>query len=177
MKIKKKNVVYQNKWLSIVSRDLENNEKIVLKNFYSLNQQDYVNVIVQTHDKKFVMVKQFRHSIEKYSLEFPGGLLEKNERPKKCAIKEVKEETGIELTYIKKMSSLYPDVGRLSNKVHMFYAKTDTDSKLIQKKTYEKGIEIFFKTKNEIKFLIKNNKIFHQPCIGLFYLGIINNLY
>ena len=177
MIIKKKNIVYSNKWLKIISKDLEGDKKKIIKKFYSLKQQDYVNIVIQTHDKKFVMVRQYRHSIEKYSLEFPGGLLEKNEDPKNCAIKEVKEETGIDLSYITRISILYPDVGRLSNKLHMFYGKTDSDSSKIKKKTYEKGIKVFFKTKNEIKSLIKSNNIYHQPCVGLFYLGIINNFY
>ena len=176
MNVNKKKIIYENKWLNVISKEIQINKKKIIKKLYSINLHDYVNVMVQTSDQKFVLVKQYRHSIEKYSLEFPGGLLEKNEKPKICAIREVKEETGIEINYIIKLGTLSPDVGRLSNRVHMYFAKTKIHSKKI-KKSNEQGITVLCKSKNEIKLLIKKNKIFHQPFIGLFYLGILNNLF
>ena len=37
-------------------------------------------------------------------------------------------------------------------------------------------IKVLYFTKNQIKKLIKDNKILHQPHIGLFYTAIVNKL-
>ena len=66
--------VYSNKWIKVVSKNYKNKD-LDMKNLYSIDQSDYVNILLKTY--KFALVKQFRHAIEKYSLEFPGGLLEK----------------------------------------------------------------------------------------------------
>ena len=40
------------------------------------------------------MVKQYRPAIEKFTIELPGGLRDKNELPKSTAVRELFEETG-----------------------------------------------------------------------------------
>ncbi len=173
IKLLKNKIIYQNKWIKIKKK------KILFPNkgigeYYSLDQKDYVYVILQTSKKLFPLVKQYRHAINKYTYEFPSGTLEKKETPSLCAKKEVLEETGHKVETLKKMSILYPDSGRLANKVHMFFA---TSKHTLTKKIDQKEeIKVYYFTKNQIKKLIKDNKILHQPHIGLFYTAIVNEL-
>ena len=62
--------------------DKNKKEKIIFPNkgvgeYYSLDQNDYVYVILQTSKNLFPLVKQYRHAINKYTYEFPSGTLEK----------------------------------------------------------------------------------------------------
>ena len=172
-KILKKKIVYKNKWVKILSKKIKS--KFVKENYYySVIQKDYVWVLVKTDKNLFPMVKQYRHSIEKQTLEFPSGTLEKNETPKECAVKEVKEETGLTVKKLKKMGILFPDSGRLGNKAHMFYAEcSSNDITPIDKK---ERIKVHYYSKKDIKKLIKNNKILQQPHVGLFYTAIMQKL-
>ncbi len=43
-------------------------------------------------DNKIFFVKQYRHPVEQYLLELPAGVLNKNEDPKICAMRELEEE-------------------------------------------------------------------------------------
>ena len=169
----KKRIVYKNKWIKILSKKIK--FKYIKENYYySIIQKDYVWIIVKTDNNLFPLVKQYRHSIEKYTLEFPSGTLEKKETPKECAIKEVKEETGLTVTKIIKMGVLYPDSGRLGNKAHMYYAECSNEN--IAPIDKKEGIKVHYYSKKDIKELIKNNKILQQPHVGLFYTAIIQKL-
>jgi ADP-ribose pyrophosphatase len=172
-KILNKKVVYKNKWIKITNRKIEFLHKKT-SNFYSIDQKDYVCILLQTENNLFPMVKQYRHAIGKYTLEFPSGLLDYKETPIDCAKKEVLEETGHKVIKLIKLSTLYPDSGRLSNKVHMFFAKAK-DKKVKEISELEE-IKVSYHTKKQIEELIKKNKILHQQHIGLFYSAIIKNL-
>lgn len=172
-KLLKKKIIFSNEWIKLIKKRI----KFLYKgtgDYYSVEQRDYVYVLLQTSNNLFPMVKQYRHAINKYTLEFPSGLLEDKESPNECARREVMEETGHLVKRLIKLSTIYPDSGRLSNKVHMFYAKSD--KKKIKKIDKNEEIKIFYYSKEQIKKLIKANKILHQPHIGLFYKALIHNL-
>ena len=169
----RKKIVYSNRWLKIKSKKINFSYKDI-GNYYSVHQKDYVYVLLKTSKSLFPMVKQFRHAINKYTLEFPSGCLEKKETPNICAKKEVLEETGHKIDFLKKIGTVYPDSGRLANKVHMYFATSKANKiKEIHKK---EGIKVYYFSKNQIINLIKKNKILHQPHIGLFYTAIIKKL-
>ena len=62
--------------------------------FYTLDSPSWVNIIPITSDNKVVMVQQFRHGINRTTLEVPGGLVEFSEEPKNAGMRECLEETG-----------------------------------------------------------------------------------
>ena len=48
-------------------------------------------------DDKILLVKQFRPAINKETLEIPAGKLEYGEDPMACGLRELNEETGMEM--------------------------------------------------------------------------------
>lgn len=62
--------------------------------FFLMTGLDWANVIALTPDKKVVLVKQYRRGTDQYTLEIPGGCIEKGEQPIESAIRELREETG-----------------------------------------------------------------------------------
>ncbi len=71
----------------------------------------------------FLLVKQFRKPLEKMLLEIPAGKLEKGESVKRCAERELKEETGYGTKDLQKLTSVYLAPGYSSEVIHIFIAK------------------------------------------------------
>ena len=61
------------------------------------NNQKIVTIIpIDFTNNEIIFIKQWREAIGKYVIEFPAGLIDKNETPIKAAKRELMEETGYE---------------------------------------------------------------------------------
>lgn len=57
-----------------------------------------IYAIKEDEPDKILMVYQYRYPIDDYMYELPAGLIEKGEESGTAAVREVKEETGLDLT-------------------------------------------------------------------------------
>lgn len=71
---------------------------------------------------KVILVKQHRFG-HGYILEIPAGTLEKGENPRKCASREIQEETGYKAAKLAHLITYYPSVGYNKEAIHCFVAK------------------------------------------------------
>jgi 8-oxo-dGTP pyrophosphatase MutT (NUDIX family) len=62
--------------------------------FYVLEYPDWINVIAVTTDGDMVMVRQYRHGLQRTSYELCAGVIEQGETPEQAARRELAEETG-----------------------------------------------------------------------------------
>ena len=70
---------------------------------------------------KVILVKQHRFP-HGYVLEIPAGTLDKGESPKKCAFREIKEETGYSAKKMTSLITYYPSIGYNKEVIHCFLA-------------------------------------------------------
>ena len=82
-----------------------------------------IPVIETARGKEFVMVRQWRHGARELSLEFPGGVIEREEAPEAAAVRELEEETGYTPEKILKLGEMSPNPAIMSNHVHFFLAE------------------------------------------------------
>ena len=90
---------------------------------------------------KIILVRQHRFP-QGYILEIPAGTLEKGESPKRCALREIQEETGYKAKGMIHLITYYPSVGYNTEAIHCFVAseltgvkkKLDTDEFITVKK-------------------------------------------
>ena len=90
---------------------------------------------------KIILVRQHRFPLG-YILEIPAGTLEKGESPKRCALREIQEETGYKAKGMAHLITYYPSVGYNTEAIHCFVAsgltrvktKLDTDEFITVKK-------------------------------------------
>ena len=126
-------VVYKNKWISVTNE----------KNFYTIDENtDQVTILPIIDHDKLLLVKQYRPAIKKYTLEFPGGGINRDEKPKNGAIRELFEETGIAILNKKKLLelptvSINPQRNRKYPKIYYFNASKNEIPKKINEKNKE----------------------------------------
>ncbi|MCL2569422.1 MAG: NUDIX hydrolase [Oscillospiraceae bacterium] len=81
-----------------------------------------VCVVPVDADGSFWCVRQFRYPIMKELLEFPAGKLERGEDPLKCAVRELKEETGLVAGRVIYLDPIYTSPGFSNEVLHLYLA-------------------------------------------------------
>ncbi len=80
-------------------------------------------IVIPEDEGDFLMVKQWRHGFGGLSVEFPGGVAEKGEKPETAAARELLEETGFRANEMIFLGSMNPNPALFSNRVHVFLAR------------------------------------------------------
>ena len=95
----------------------------------SISQREVVlhnggaTIVALDDDLNVYLVRQFRSPYEKVLLELPAGKLEKGEDPRECAIRELKEETGMQAETVEDLGKMYATPGYCSEIIHMYLAR------------------------------------------------------
>lgn len=87
-----------------------------------MNAPDWV-IVIPEKDNNFLMVKQWRHGEQSLSVEFPGGVIDKNEQPETAAVRELEEETGFKAGKLTKLGTVNPNPALFNNHVHIYLAE------------------------------------------------------
>lgn len=80
-------------------------------------------IVVPEIDGNFLMVRQWRHAQNALSIEFPGGVINKGEKPEVAAKREMEEETGYKAGKLTYLGSANPNPALMRNRVHFFAAE------------------------------------------------------
>lgn len=81
-----------------------------------------VCIVPMTESNEIYLVKQYRKAIDKEILEIPAGKIEIGEEPKDCAIRELKEETGLTADNYEYITEFYSSPGFCNEKMYLFIA-------------------------------------------------------
>lgn len=79
-------------------------------------------VIAINGQNEILMVKQFRFGLNKTFLEIPAGMLDDNEEPEKCALRELEEETGYKAGDIRHLITMDPAPSFCNERVYIYIA-------------------------------------------------------
>jgi 8-oxo-dGTP pyrophosphatase MutT (NUDIX family) len=84
---------------------------------------DWVNVIALTDDQQVVLIRQYRHGVDRVVLEIPSGIVEAGEEPLAAAQRELAEETGYTGERWTRLGAVYPNTAFQDNRCHHFLAE------------------------------------------------------
>ena len=156
-------------WVSIIARSVAFPERAELEVYHALRQADYVNVLAVTVDGRVPLVRQYRPTLERFTVELPGGLRDADEDPAVSATRELWEETGLRpIDGLIPLGALSPDAGRLENRIWGFVAQVD-DAAAADWRA-ESGVEPLFVSKAELHELVVTGRMenaLHVALIGM----------
>ena len=100
-----------------------NSDKTKTGRFDVLECTQWVTMIALDKDKKLIMVKQYRHGIDDFTIEGPAGVIDPGEDPFVTAKRELKEETGYESQDWQLLGRVSANPAFQNNYCHIYLAK------------------------------------------------------
>jgi len=90
--------------------------------YVTIEAPDWVNVVAINGDGALIMVRQYRHGVDRYTLEIPAGMVEAGEDPLAAMQRELAEETGFVADRWSRLGSVHPNPAYQGNVCHHFLA-------------------------------------------------------
>lgn len=81
-----------------------------------------VGIVALTDTGKICLVRQWRASLDRATLEIPAGKLEAGEDPLACATRELEEETGMHARQMAHLTTIATSVGFSDELIHLYMA-------------------------------------------------------
>lgn len=100
--------------------DVELPNGTVVPNYYVRESRGYAAIVALTGDREVVLVRQYRYGSDAIHLEVPAGLLQDDEDPQACALRELAEETGYEVERCEPVGTFFHEPVRSDARAYVY---------------------------------------------------------
>jgi len=144
-------------------------ESLKVGEFDIVQCSNWVNIIAITGDQKIVLVKQYRHGTDSFTMEIPGGAINHLEDDLIAAKRELEEETGY-------TSDNWVALGKIDVNPAFMTNSCATYLAIDAQKTTEQNLDPFeeitvhLEELKSIHDLVARGEITHSLVIAAFYL-------
>jgi ADP-ribose pyrophosphatase len=123
MIMKEGKLIYQGKRISLIQENYTLSNGRAAEHL-TIEHPGAVVILPRDKQGRFLLVRQYRHSVRQSLLEAPAGALEIGEDPRMCAERELREEIGERAESWRDLGKLFPTPG-FCNEVQYLYLATD----------------------------------------------------
>jgi ADP-ribose pyrophosphatase len=122
-----------------------------------VEHSDSIAVVALDEQDNVLLVRQFRHAVDKFLLEIPAGGIDPGEEPLDSVRRELQEEIGYFPQKIDKLAGFYATPGYGTEYLHCFLATDLVPARLVAEDTED--IELVRISPSEIPKLITSGEI------------------
>ena len=166
MKPLKTEVAFSTPWFEILGKTMKAEEAP----YYSLRLPDYAAVVAVTSEQRILLVRQYRPAVERYTLELPSGLVDPGETPAEAASRELTEETGYAADCMEVLGPMFPDTGRLANRI---WTCSAVGVKRVNSRAPEAGIEAIEYTLPDLWRATAEGEFDHAPHVAILLMAVL----
>ena len=133
-----------------------------------LEYDDELMVFARTKNQEVLLIKQYRHGLQKVILELPGGSVDDGESPLEAAKRELMEETSYASDTWIEVGCASPNPAIYTNRIYSFLA-IDVE-KIGEQSAYDaENIEILFVPLDDVIAMAKRGDLIHSLNISTLF--------
>ena len=137
--------------------------------FYRIDSGEWVNIVPITPRGEVVLVKQYRHGLKGFTVETPGGMVDRGETPMEAAGRELLEETGYRAAEIVPLGGVNPNPALFGNTLHAFLGRdVEKVAEVCNESTEETRVEVV--SHEELRRLVSTGAVNHALVMAVLYL-------
>ncbi|MBD2741089.1 NUDIX hydrolase [Coleofasciculus sp. FACHB-1120] len=171
-KILNSKMVINNQWCKVRQDEVELPNGQIVDDFFVNIRPDIAVILPITQQKEIVFVRQYRHAVGEVLLELPAGAFyPAQEDSVVAAARELEEETGYIAEEFIKLTTLYDNPPKYTNKIHLFLAENVHQSSQ-QMLDITEEIEVVLIPISEVMESIAQGKISVSGTIAAIFLSL-----
>jgi len=160
--------VFSSPWMSIRHRIFEMPDG-KRGNYFYMHTNGSALTIPVTHEKKILLIRQYRYITDEVSIELPCGGIKEGQNEYEAARAELIEETGYDCKKLKKIGGFLPYNGLSDEYCTVFIARKL--EYVGEKPDFTEKIEVFTALPEEVDRMIEKGKIKDGMSIAGWMLG------
>jgi len=134
-----------------------------------LETNDWVNVIPITPEGKIVLIRQYRAGTDRYTIEIPGGGIDRGDEDAEAAARrELREETGYRAARFTHIGTVEPNPAFQTNRCHTFLARGAIPDGAQALEPGEE-IDVFEADEPEVGRMLREGEITHALVVAAFF--------
>lgn len=163
--------IIKDRWVHLRADECRMADGTMIAPFYVNEMPDFVVVTAVTEDGQFLMIRQYRHAVDKVILEIPAGCVEPGEDMQSAAGRELLEETGYASNQIHFLGKVAPNASSVSNYAWCYLA---LDAKKCAEQSLDDTEEITVElmTEEQIRSALRENHIEQAVHVAALYRAL-----
>lgn len=138
-----------------------------------LEYEPEVTILAMTKEQDVVLVKEYRHGVQRVILQLPGGSIDKGEKPLDAAKRELLEETGYQSDHFIKIGLVNPNPANYANTMHAFLV-LDVEQTPDRPLEEADRIEVVLTPLSAVVEMAKQGKLIHSLTISTLFFALIH---
>jgi len=132
----------------------------------------WVTILALTKDQQVVLIKQYRHGVQKVIAELPGGVMDKDDAgPRGAAKRELLEETGYSSDTFIQVGKASPNPANQTNLIYSFLALA-VEKVSGQTLDDTEEIEVFLKPLEEVIAMARNGELLQSMQVSTLFFAL-----
>ena len=137
---RKRQVKVKNRWIEVYEDEAEYADGQILPVYTVLHYpQASAALVVENARGQVLLIRSWRYPIQQEGWEIPAGSVDCGEDPAAAAIREVKEETGLDVDHLVLLCQFYPSNGMSDQKVYVYEGKVEESEFILDEREIEEA--------------------------------------
>lgn len=171
-KILQQDDIFKNSWYHLRKDIVQLPDGKVVDDYFVSVRPEVALVFAITETQNVLLVRQYKHGLQRIVTELPGGFFDsKTENAKVAALRELEEETGYTTADIQFIGNLSDNPTKDTNSIHVFVAKNckQTSSQNLDSTECIEVLEVDLK---QIKQMVLNQQIHISGSVATIFLAL-----
>ena len=137
---RKRQVKVKNRWIEVYEDEAKYADGQILPVYTVLHYpQASAALVVENARGQVLLIRSWRYPIQQEGWEIPAGSVDCDEDPAAAAIREVKEETGLDVNHLVLLCQFYPSNGMSDQKVYVYEGKAEESEFILDETEIEEA--------------------------------------
>ena len=158
-------------FLRVRSDTVELPDGTLIERYFVRESRGFAIAVPLTPEGRVVLVRQYKHGIGQIVLELPAGMIDGDESPAECAVRELAEETGYAGDPPELLRSLYADPTGSNASFHVFLIRNATPV-FSQSLDATEAILIETTTLEDLRAAIRDGRIASGSQVAAAYIAL-----